>query len=609
MSETTPFRYDVYVSYHDPDAEWVFEWLLPRLRAADLTVAIDADSFEPGAPVLEETERVIRQSRHILAVLSPAYVGSSWDNFETLLVQSDDPGARFRRLIPILLEDCDPPPRIDLLHWVDLRDAERREEQLDRVIGAIRGTNQLPEIHYERIPDARQRWWELRGLLAIGIGVLLLLVLAGGWIWQQRGPAEMTRVFNIAVAQIGARSEDGSQRQSDLGDRLGGWIFNGLQSQNAAYADNNSVLLWHDSLPWTDKSYTLNRIEGVNAEDRAQNADELAQAINAHAVIYGHISTESPQQLTVEFFVPRRLGSESNLTIGRYQFGDPIPVPANFDPGDTLAAGALEERVTVRANALYWLLVGIRQSLLGRHAEALAIFEQAEESLPRWRDQGEGKENLYLFLGREHLFLENFDEAEINLRRALELKPDFARAQIGLAGVYFRRVQLRPPAERVDDPDLAAAFAAYEDGMRMAEANGDPLLVDIATIAAAGALRLRAEAEYAQNDFQAAVATHDQAIAAIQDAIAHLETTQQYRILGQAHQFTGLSYLERGQALGRLAATDEARASYAAAVVAFDACLAQSANLLEDEFYAAEVATSCQSLKRTAEEILANTGG
>ena len=143
----------------------------------------------------------------------------------------------------------------------------------------------------------------------------------------------------------------------------------------------------------------------------------------------------------------------------------------------------------------------------------------------------------------------------------------------------------------------------------MAQAGGDPLLVDIATIAAAGALRLRAESEYALDRFADAVASHDQAIATIEDAVTHLETTQQYRILGQAHQFAGLSYLERGQAMERLGARDDARASYAAAVTAFDGCLAQSANLIEDEFYAVQVAASCQSLKQSTEEILAQLGG
>ncbi|MBX3000755.1 MAG: TIR domain-containing protein [Caldilineaceae bacterium] len=603
-------RYDVYISYNEADAEWVFEWLLPRLKEAGLTVAIDAESFQPGAPVLEESERVIAESRHILAILTPAYVAEGWDNFETLLVQNEDPGARLRRLIPLLLEECDPPARIKLLHWVEMTDPARREDQLRRVIDAAQGTRTLPELHPERIPDARQRWWELRGIALAGIVSLITLGLLGAWIWSQRGPAQMDRVFNLAVAQIGERRADGSQRQSELGDLLGRWIFNGLQAENAQYEGNREVLIWHDSLSWTEKSHTLGRIGGVSAEDRSLAADGLAQNINAHAVIYGHLSEGEPRQLTVEFFVPRRLGSESNLTIGRYQFGDPILIPANFDPADTLSAGALEERVTVRANALFWLLIGIRQNLLGRHAEALAIFQQAERSLPRWRDVGEGKEYLYFFIGREHLFLGQFDQAEAALQRAISLDPNFARAQIALGGVYFQRMQrLDEPAQRLSHPDLAAAFAAYAKGITLAQRASDPILTDVAQMAAASALRLQAEAEYALDQFEDAAATHNQAIDMLDAAIAHLRTTAQYRILGQAYQFLGLSYLERGQTLQRMDAAAEARMSFAEAVTAFDNCLAQEANLLEDEFFATSVASFCRSWKVETEAILAQFGG
>jgi tetratricopeptide (TPR) repeat protein len=604
------FRYDVYISYNEADAEWVFEWLLPRLKDAGLTVAIDAESFQPGAPVLEESERVIAESRTILAILTPSYVAEGWDNFETLLVQNEDPGARFRRLIPLLLAECDPPARIKLLHWVEMTDPDRREDQLRRVIDSVQGTRTLPELHPERIPDARQRWWELRGIALAGIVSLITLGLVAAWIWSQRGPAQMDRVFNLAVAQIGERRADGSQRQSDLGDLLGRWIFNALQAENSRYEDNQNVLIWHDSLAWTEKSYTLGRIDGATAEDRAATADNLAQEINAHAIIYGHLAEGEPGQLTIEFFVPRRLGSESNLTIGRYQFGEPILIPANFDPGDTLSAGALEERVTVRANALFWLLIGIRQNLLGRHAEALAIFQEAERSLPRWRDVGEGKEYLYFFIGREHLFLGQFDEAEAALRQALSLDPDFARAQIALGGVHFQRVQsLRDePAQRLAHPDLTAAFAAYEKGITLAQQAGDPVLTDIAQMAAASALRLQAEAEYALDQFEDAVATHNRAIERLNAALTHLRTTQQYRILGQAYQFLGLSYLERGQALQRLGDA-EASASYTEALTAFDNCLAQEANLLEDEFFVSSVASFCRSWKSATEAILAEFGG
>ncbi|HRW10893.1 MAG TPA: caspase family protein, partial [Caldilineaceae bacterium] len=44
------FRYDAYISYVDraPDAQWVWETLVPQLEAADLRVAVSGDVEEPG---------------------------------------------------------------------------------------------------------------------------------------------------------------------------------------------------------------------------------------------------------------------------------------------------------------------------------------------------------------------------------------------------------------------------------------------------------------------------------------------------------------------------------------------------------------------------------
>ncbi|MBI1299626.1 hypothetical protein GC175_32270 [bacterium] len=63
------------------------------------------------------------------------------------------------RLIPLHLEPCDPPPRIQLLHWVDLTEPARRDDQLRRVMDTVPGRAHLPELHPEAaVPDAHRRW-------------------------------------------------------------------------------------------------------------------------------------------------------------------------------------------------------------------------------------------------------------------------------------------------------------------------------------------------------------------------------------------------------------------------------------------------------------------
>ena len=147
MSEPT---YDVFISYSHTDQAWVWEWLIPRLKAAGLAVCTDRESFEIGAPSLINMENAVAASRHTLLVLTPAYLASEWTMYEQILTQTQDPVGLRRRTLPVLRETCDLPPRIAMLTCVDLRAGADAEIQMSRLIAAIRGSRTLPELR--RIP-------------------------------------------------------------------------------------------------------------------------------------------------------------------------------------------------------------------------------------------------------------------------------------------------------------------------------------------------------------------------------------------------------------------------------------------------------------------------
>jgi hypothetical protein len=138
--------YDVFISYSHADAAWVWDWLRPRLEEAGLRVCLDRRDFDVGAPSLENMERAVDHSRHTLLVLTPAWVDSEWTAFEELLTQTADPAARRRRLIPLLLQPCQPPRRIAMLTYADFARRDTWEAELPRVIAAVRGELHLPEL-------------------------------------------------------------------------------------------------------------------------------------------------------------------------------------------------------------------------------------------------------------------------------------------------------------------------------------------------------------------------------------------------------------------------------------------------------------------------------
>src|SRR5262245_38289133 len=123
--EDTSLTYDAFLSAGAADQEWATSWLLPRLRAAGLRICTE-DDFVVGVARLINVERSIVASRHTLVVLTPAWLQSEWNDFEALLSQTRDPsGRRLRRTIPMLLQQCELPPRLALLSLANFTRPER----------------------------------------------------------------------------------------------------------------------------------------------------------------------------------------------------------------------------------------------------------------------------------------------------------------------------------------------------------------------------------------------------------------------------------------------------------------------------------------------------
>lgn len=131
------FAYDVFISYSRADQAWVLDQLLPTLEASGLRVCLDVRDFAPGAPTVTEIERAIVNSHKTLLVLTSDYLDSAWAEFESILIQTLDPGARQRRLIPLLLRPCELPPRIRSLEAIDLTRPQGLALQMERLLASL----------------------------------------------------------------------------------------------------------------------------------------------------------------------------------------------------------------------------------------------------------------------------------------------------------------------------------------------------------------------------------------------------------------------------------------------------------------------------------------
>lgn len=137
--EPIEFLSDVFISYSHVDTDWVHNVLLPRLEAGGLKVHIDSRDFVAGAPFMTNMENAVKNSRHMVVVLTPDWAASDYAQFEGLLVQSKDPIGRKRRLVPIMLRDCQPSLAIAQLTYRDFRNQTKWDAEwplLFRDLGA-----------------------------------------------------------------------------------------------------------------------------------------------------------------------------------------------------------------------------------------------------------------------------------------------------------------------------------------------------------------------------------------------------------------------------------------------------------------------------------------
>ena len=111
------FALDAFVSYSRVDAEYVYE-LVHAAGEAGRTLWIDRDGIPPGAPWREELGSAIEAALAFVVVLSPHWLQSTECRLEY-----DRAVSLGKRIIPVQLQECEPPEEISILNWIDARQA------------------------------------------------------------------------------------------------------------------------------------------------------------------------------------------------------------------------------------------------------------------------------------------------------------------------------------------------------------------------------------------------------------------------------------------------------------------------------------------------------
>lgn len=141
--QSTNTQWDVFISHNKRQKPWVRR-VVDQWRSLGLTVFFDEDSIQPGEDVVTAIEKGISNSRHIVLVLTPSALASDWVAMEIATTITNDPAARDRRLLPVLLEATDNiRPLIKRLNMIDLTDEGTREDRYQFLLNSLK-VNSLP---------------------------------------------------------------------------------------------------------------------------------------------------------------------------------------------------------------------------------------------------------------------------------------------------------------------------------------------------------------------------------------------------------------------------------------------------------------------------------
>ncbi|MBM7859372.1 FxSxx-COOH system tetratricopeptide repeat protein [Lentzea nigeriaca] len=133
--------WDFFVSYTEADLAWA-EWIAWELKEQGYRVLLPEWDMVPGTNWVDVMHRGVQHSERMIAVLSAAYRESVYGRPEWQAAWRDDPTGGSRKLIPLRVEDCEPPGLLAPIVSADLfglDESATRRQLLRAVQGAVKG--------------------------------------------------------------------------------------------------------------------------------------------------------------------------------------------------------------------------------------------------------------------------------------------------------------------------------------------------------------------------------------------------------------------------------------------------------------------------------------
>ena len=285
------------------------------------------------------------------------------------------------------------------------------------------------------------------GFLSISFLIVGMSVLVYFGLRQKQKPV-MTGEFRIAIATF---DENGRGLPDNIGFQVADGIYLRLSDELQEITVGPKVEIWGPEIVGT--------IKGKTSEIRTENAEKLAERINAYMVIYGSVEDTSDGMIVnPEFFLDTQGFHEGSEVIGQYRLGSPFSLPGRNNPAWQFD---FDRQMQTRSDIISSIAVGLSYLSVYEYESALESLEEVE-AIDEWKDS-QGKEILYTLIGFTAGKAGDYELTKSSHERAIDINPDYSRPYIGLANLYYiLAVQPFEESKIVEDVDQSLLNKCFE---------------------------------------------------------------------------------------------------------------------------------------------------
>ena len=319
--------------------------------------------------------------------------------------------------------------------------------------------NQVNEKIIKRLGIEQRIFFSILFVAIILVGIFLYFAL------RPKVATTMSGDFRIAVAGFAV---NGQGAPDDLGYELASDVDLRLEQDIHEINPDLVVTVWGPD--------QVGSIQGNDATSRAEQAEKIADRIQADMVVYGVVDLNgSNWDVTPEFYISTQNFYEAREITGQSDLGQALSFPSFTNPAWRYEFG---KQMYARTQALSIISVGLGYYALKNYSTALQEFQSAE-NIQGWSDD-QGKKVLYVLIGNAAGKLNNFDLLNTSVQEALSIDPDYARPYIGLAYVmYFRAIAPFQKSQKPTDVDNTYLTQCINYSNEALAAKDKPPLADV----------------------------------------------------------------------------------------------------------------------------------